>query len=72
MTVRRIREEMDALREALIAPVAGQQISALSDINVRLDRLAERQSDSPGQPTNAEMAGLSMWWRQRFNTEMRP
>ena len=70
MTVKRIREEIDALREALIARVAIQQISALADIETRLDRLAARQREAVEQATAADMAGLAAWLNQRFGVEL--
>lgn len=70
MNVKRIRDELEAIREALSAPVPGQQIGAYTDINARLDRLSARQSEPPGLPTTAEIARLASWWRERFGMEL--
>ena len=70
MTLKLARQELEALREALTAPVAIHQTSALAEIEARLDLLLERQSEPPGQPTAAEMAGLVAWWQQQFGKEL--
>ena len=68
MTVKRIRRELDALRDHLNKPASSVEISALTDINVRLDRLAARQTEVAEQPSAAEMAELAPWlqqWREQ-------
>jgi hypothetical protein len=70
MTMKRIRCELDALREALSAPAAVSAPSALDDIGSRLERLAVRQHDATGHLTAVQMAELAQWWKQRFGKEL--
>ena len=70
MTVKRVRQELDAIRESLATPVTAREPSAFQDIDSRLDRLAARQREAGERPTATQMAGLATWWRERFGQEM--
>ena len=70
MNMKRIREELQALKEQIASPARVEEPSALQDIEARLDRLAGRQLDTDEQPTASGMAGLATWWRERFGQEI--
>ena len=69
MTIKRVREELQALKEQLTGPSSVAGPSALDDIEARLERLAVRQREAGEQPTPSDTAGFAMWWRERFGQE---
>ena len=66
MSIKRIRSELDAIRESLNAPNAAPALSSLHVINARLDRLAVRQPDAIEQPSAAASAEAVTWLQTNY------
>ena len=73
MTVKHIRQELDALRERLTGGAAAPPgPSAIDDIEARIDRMAVRQREDEKSSAANDLAGLARWWRERFGQEITP
>lgn len=70
MTIKQIRNELQALKEQLAGPAAVAGPSVLDDIEARLARLADRQDGTGEHSSAAQRADLATWWRNRFGQEM--
>ena len=69
MTVKKIREELDALRQELAAPSGTVQPSAREALIDRLNGLASRMGD---RNATADYGELASWWREKFGRDLRP
>lgn len=70
MTVKRIREELQTLRNELAGPERVDGRSAKIELEARIDRIAAHCSASGLKVTAAQSEELSAWWTARFGRVM--